>query len=202
MPELSQIEKDGKVYDLKDVFAREEVAKKIPIPATAAVGQTIRVSAVDDNGTPTEWKMVTTDWHLIADLEVTETVRTVTFDVGASGEPLKLRKMYIIAYMPKYEDEQYTGTGYGDYKVNGSASGLVYPSGGWDNAYFIFDIEHIGSVIVSKCYKTSDINASGAWNLINSTTLRNQDAIKSFTWGVFGRSVLPESKFIVWGVDA
>lgn len=44
----------GKAADAKAVG--DKIAEKIPVPATASVGQTIKVSAVDENGKPTAWE--------------------------------------------------------------------------------------------------------------------------------------------------
>ena len=46
----------------------------LPIVNTATVGQTIRVSAVDEDGKPTEWEAVDMDggWELITDVTLTE----------------------------------------------------------------------------------------------------------------------------------
>lgn len=41
-----------------DAEARSAAAEKVPLPATAAVGQVLAVKAVDENGKPTEWGAV------------------------------------------------------------------------------------------------------------------------------------------------
>ena len=52
MSELSKINIDGTVYDVKDAVAR----KKLISVTGATVGQTIRISEVDENGAPTKWE--------------------------------------------------------------------------------------------------------------------------------------------------
>ena len=47
---------EGAIADAKAVG--DKLAEKIPAPATASVGQTIKVSAVDENGKPTAWEAV------------------------------------------------------------------------------------------------------------------------------------------------
>ena len=54
MSELSKINIDGTVYDVKDAVAR----KKLISVTGATVGQTIRISEVDENGNPTKWEAV------------------------------------------------------------------------------------------------------------------------------------------------
>lgn len=54
MSELSKINIDGIVYDVKDAVAR----KKLILVTGATVGQTILISEVDENGVPTAWEAV------------------------------------------------------------------------------------------------------------------------------------------------
>lgn len=51
----------------------------IPIPASAEVGQTIVVKAVDENGKPTEWEAADISCELIASETLTESAATVEF---------------------------------------------------------------------------------------------------------------------------
>ena len=51
MPEMKTLTLNNSTYDIVDGNA-------IHIPSTATVGQTIRVSAVDESGRPTEWEAV------------------------------------------------------------------------------------------------------------------------------------------------
>lgn len=68
----------------------------IPAPATASVGQTIKVSAVDENGKPTAWEAADPEevWELLADVTIEEEIKTVK----QLWEPMK--KVRIEVYTP------------------------------------------------------------------------------------------------------
>lgn len=106
MPELNQFEKDGVVYDLEDTTARAEADKRIPIPSTAEVGQTIVVTEVDENGKPTKWSTVglsAPDFKYIRAVAPEDTVYlTITED--AEGNPLRFTEAYIAVTAARASD--------------------------------------------------------------------------------------------------
>ena len=74
----------------------------IPVPATAEVGQTIVVKAVDEDGKPTEWETqdmangsADKSWRLIRDITTEEDVRSIVFDTDDSGNGFELDEIYI-----------------------------------------------------------------------------------------------------------
>lgn len=75
----------------------KKVADSIKVD-TAAVGQTIVVKSVDENGKPTEWEAVDPDgWDIRHKLILTEPLEA-GFDITEiDGEPLQLREMYVVA---------------------------------------------------------------------------------------------------------
>jgi hypothetical protein len=87
----------------------------IPVPATASVGQTIKVSAVDESGKPTAWEAVdfpeggggaAEEWELLFDVEIAEEVKTI--DTGFWAIPQK--KILIILDTPAASaNTTYTG---------------------------------------------------------------------------------------------
>lgn len=80
----------------------------IPVPNTAAVGQTIVVSEVDAEGKPTKWEAAEfpaggggEEWELIVDYTVPETVNGLTIDKDLNGNPFELKRWRVItAYFP------------------------------------------------------------------------------------------------------
>lgn len=59
MDELSRMNINGKEYTLKDEEARNDSGGNVDLGVTGAtVGQTVKISAVDDNGVPTAWESV------------------------------------------------------------------------------------------------------------------------------------------------
>ena len=67
-----------------------EMANKLTAPETAEVGQTIVVSAVDENGKPTAWKVAdmasggSEKWELLASVETTEVTTSIVLDIPES----------------------------------------------------------------------------------------------------------------------
>lgn len=71
----------------------------IPVPAFAEVGQTIRVSAVDETGKPTKWEAVDMavggscscpEWEIINEVTTTEEVTSVMFSTDLHGNTFDL----------------------------------------------------------------------------------------------------------------
>jgi hypothetical protein len=70
------------IHTYGDAYEGYEPTEYIPVPDTAAVGQTIVVKAVDENGKPTEWEAVNfpiggSEWKLIGEVETTEELSSV-----------------------------------------------------------------------------------------------------------------------------
>jgi hypothetical protein len=78
----------------------------IPIPETAEVGQTIKVSAVDENGKPTAWEAVdlpsggdNEKWELIHDFTATEHCNLFVISEDMEGNPFVLKKLLLRFYI-------------------------------------------------------------------------------------------------------
>lgn len=88
------------VHDKADVkyvdsVVSEGVGGRVPVPAAAEVGQTIVVTAVDENGVPTEWECVDVEkvihGRVLAKVEFTEEVTGVTItDIDANVTEITL----------------------------------------------------------------------------------------------------------------
>ena len=75
----------------------------LTVTNTATVGQTIRVSAVDENGQPTEWEAVDMAsvggeeaWDYEKTILIEEEVASLTIDTFDDGTPLALKKVEVI----------------------------------------------------------------------------------------------------------
>lgn len=104
MPELSEIEREGKVYDLKDKKARSDIATKITSPVVAAVGQTIVVTEVDENGAPTKWESAypSKPWRFIGNIVIPEgntAWQNHGINVDMDGNPFSLSEVIVV--LPK-----------------------------------------------------------------------------------------------------
>lgn len=75
----------------------------IPTPSTAEVGQTVVVSAVDENGKPTEWEAADlpsggsgcSEWELINELITTDEVTNVLIDKDTNGNTFDLEEIKV-----------------------------------------------------------------------------------------------------------
>jgi hypothetical protein len=87
-------------YDSEYFASKEYVDGKyqntILAPVTAEVGQTIRVSEVDENGKPTTWEAVdTTRLRVIAEVILSEETNMIEISMDTEGNPLALEEMLI-----------------------------------------------------------------------------------------------------------
>ena len=111
-------------------------------------------------------------------------------------------------YLPEYNHDGITDTGYTVYKVNGvspSSLGYKYPASGWDNGNFVLEIEALGDSCVVHGKKHENLNNGQAWsNWHDIVPDRAIDCktITSFEWGLFNRVVMPGSVFKIYGVRA
>ena len=179
-------------------------------PDTAEVGQTIRVSAVDENGKPTAWEAVDmasggsgANFEKIASLTVEQFVNSVTFDTDINGEPFSLKRMIVLMKLPAYDDGTNTGTGYTTYKINKINQSYLYNSNGWDNSTFLLDFVALGDAYMCHGYKKGDLESGQPWERWHDVLRKGQyETITAFTWGLFGRGVIVGSAFEVYGVRA
>ena len=102
----------------------------LTVTNTAAVGQTIKVSAVDENGQPTEWEAVDMasgggdNWKLLVDFESTEEIAANTgmvFDTADDGTPINAKEIIIDWYCPAASQAAYA-----TFKVNNVQSNPSY----------------------------------------------------------------------------
>lgn len=96
-----QYAQDGGYTGTQEEFAAKLAEDHIPVPATAEVGQTIVVKAVDESGKPTEWETADmagvgggSEWTKLGDITVNESYEfiplsftggVVTIDTSAEG---------------------------------------------------------------------------------------------------------------------
>ena len=101
----AKIGEDGKMYvpDMSGGGGGIVSGDYIPVPSTAEVGQTIRVSAVDENGKPTAWEavdMASGGGEVKYDYEKTivleEDAASITIDTFDDGTPLSLKKVEVV----------------------------------------------------------------------------------------------------------
>lgn len=206
-------------------IARATVGQIARITAVDESGVPTAWEAVDEPKTPHigengNWWIGDTDtgvsaggsnykWKLINNIEVSDVVDSVKISEDLDGNTFSARHLLVFADLPKYELDGSTGTGYATYKINNSAlttKGYYYPSEGWDDGKFYFDIIPMGNAVQVQCYQNAQypvnglssgqpaklfhtiVSQSGEWNTVTS-----------FEWSLYNRKVLPGSKFAVFG---
>lgn len=95
----------------------------IPAPASAAVGQIVKIKAVDAAGKITETEAVDLpsggqNWELINEIELTESANYVGFTKDSNGNNFALRRAYMVCLSIYDEDNPFT---YVKLEVNNSS---------------------------------------------------------------------------------
>lgn len=102
----------------------------LTVTNTAAVGQTVKITAVDETGQPTEWEAVDMasgggdNWKLLVDFESTEEIAANTgmvFDTADDGTPINAKEIIIDWYCPAADQPAYA-----TFKVNNVQSNPFY----------------------------------------------------------------------------
>lgn len=177
----------------------------------AAVGQIAKITAVNDNGVPTTWEAVdlpkgSESWKKIHEVTVSERVSYIEFNEDLEGNPFALKKVRAFLTFPEWVSEDGTtkGTGYAYYTINGKRPPYQAPPSGWDNATFIFEVEAYGDYYIAKAYKDGPQGASysGYFHYDMFESVGSFKAINSFVWRIYNREIMPNSKFVIYGVEA
>lgn len=148
-------------------------------------------------------------WKVLNEVTVNEAVDSVTIDADSEGKAFSTKHLLVHMYLPKYEYDGTTGTGYSTYAINGKAIGKLgycYPSGNWENGYFLFDIMACGDLVYVRCYKhgtgselSVGITMEQIFHFAINENVGLYESIISFKWSLFNRKVLPGSTFKVYG---
>lgn len=149
--------KTGEVtLDANDVGA-------IPTPASAAVGQTIVVKAVDESGKPTEWECVDPEaenWDYEKTITLTEDAASVTVNTFDDGTNLMLKKIQVIAVTKNATSSNLNFKleydGYGSSKFKAFSSGTYAYADRWIYGYLQAEINNEG-VLVSETLFNSNV---------------------------------------------
>lgn len=133
----------------------------LTVTNTAAVGQTVKITAVDENGQPTEWEAV--DFSSSGDAEkrvrhiatvaVTKGTTSYSVTVDSNGDALNLESVYILT-------EKFWGAGgsYVQVKINGKEITRAYGASGSPQA---FAFEKMGELQkFTNIPKPSDVGIS------------------------------------------
>lgn len=135
----------------------------LPIVNTAAIGQTIRVSAVDDAGKPTEWEAVEfpaggggATWEKVASVEITEeNTKVVIINQDTDGNALNIDKNNRFCIIS--ENAGFSGAGKLQLQLNRSNFSSISVDNvcalvvGADDTIFLFMLESVGDGTTLFC---------------------------------------------------
>lgn len=157
----------------------------IPAPATAEVGQTIVVKAVDEDGKPTEWECadVATGGsgalEHIRTIELTEEVAQIVVDTDADGNALNLSNIVLAIYTVGGTNNTATSTYYCyPNSINAGAIRFANENGVYAAGKTVRSIVDITLLDTGTYYTRHGVNGSSAmkWNRYGS-----EASIKSVT---------------------
>lgn len=205
---------DSEYFASKE-YVDEKYQKTILAPATAEVGQTIRVSEVDENGKPTAWEAAPSGkWRYIGRITTEEDVTRASLSVDSYGKPFSLSRVLIQGRIAPN---------------NHDATGYVKPvlSGKWWNAVAVYGVR-AGEGIIGNGFRyeleiidgrvfgrspLKSVNSSNAWGILDyaagtdrSVDIENMPiylteitsvGMQGWQEGTIGAG----SYFDVWGID-
>ena len=224
---------DGDDYVLTDADKQEiaEMAAElvdapeggdyIPVPAIASIGQTIKVSAVDDSGKPTAWEAVDFPeggggdaWRLVADVRLTEDTATIEITQDTAGNAFALKEYLLYGKVVGAADNSTAGSLYvealnnkGGKKRIGYASQSV-PANGGKKAISVY-----GKVCGKRLRTIFGVDGDGQSNInaqmftmstvLDATFAQMEfEEIKNVSLSSNGAKYGATTYLELWGVDA
>lgn len=122
-------DKDGIVHEIPSIKGdKGDPGPALAVTNTASVGQTIKITAVDENGQPTEWEAVDMGsdgdaWRLITNKTLTEIVTIIDVNSDIDGSPFSLKKIKMVFVPVTVSPEGETLSSVG---VRASLNGTVF----------------------------------------------------------------------------
>ena len=176
---------------------------------SAAVGDIIKVKAVDESGKPTAWEAAQMpsgdNWELINDVTIEDWVCSITINQDLTGNAFSLKKMIIFMTLPKTTTEdgaEQSNPGYAYYAINNKRPAWQNPSGDWESSEFMWKLEALKDYYSVECFKVGDKSST----LFHSHSFKSVGAfetITSFEWRLFNGSYgWSGVNFKVYGVKA
>jgi hypothetical protein len=110
---------DGEVVKIDQKYLPDSSGGDVDLGVTGAtVGQTVKISAVDEKGVPTAWESVDFPsgggggsggdvWEEILDITLSEDTSTVTLSQDKNGNAFSLKKVFM-TFIPAYNSEKKT----------------------------------------------------------------------------------------------
>lgn len=184
----------------------------------ATVGQTVKISAVDENGVPTAWEPVEFPsgggevWEEIVKVTLAEDAGGADFSLDANGQPFELKKAVVFMYLRGNSSgstgwiNMYVSDGTDAVCTSGNIpNGFAYVEGG-DKYYQVrAEIEARGVELVTT-YATSQNNGSYYYKMnqyyVNSNRSIAIENIRRIYYVCNGSSLGANTEITIYGVRA
>ena len=195
----------------------------------ATVGQTVKISAVDDNGVPTAWEPVDMAsgsdkaYRLVIDTTTTEDTSQMVFTEDMNGNPLSLRKFIFTATFAAAEANATGVVGVAQYRMFGGTENADYGWYGgksftiqtakknwWGEYELLVEQDKKHAILKAKASQIDYSNGSGSdggtyhrLGIDNTTIYYFHETIDCIYCNVDTSKVIPAGSTLqVWGVDA
>lgn len=193
----------------------------------ATVGQTVRITAVDDSGKPTAWEAVDgeKEWKLLRNITLPEDPSTDTsgiewtmcvtdgytgeiasfaFSTDENGETFAVRELLIFANHAYGKEANYFGIadqdgqlGYGNLFCNRSVFGAKSAL-----TPMVIHVETFGTYVYTTLHEVDNYTGNGVlWsNYTKAGQGRNEEDITTVKLGTFvDASIMPGASYEIWG---
>lgn len=172
----------------------------------ATVGQTVQISAVDENGVPTAWLPVdfpsgggggAERMHLIADFTTTEELTKIVISEDKDGKPFSLGKIAVRGYITGGESGGYIGCGVNN---KGFFPNLQLNANLKRDYYWYAELNNDGT-INGQFGGGGDGSFQGTSTTYNYTYRKYGDNITSIylQTGTTAQFIAPDSRFVIYG---
>lgn len=182
LPTVSISDNNKILQVLNGAWTKTELPASLPSPATAQVGQIVKVKAVDESGKITETEAVdipsvSNDYELVFQETVAEDIRTYSRDTDKDGNPFSLTDVMVIIFTkPFAESTNSAGRGLGFLPTSRWGNDVVLnisnsiKSGG--NEVGVYDVAYVkvinGYQICDRYYRSQ--NATNVFGVMQERT--------------------------------
>ena len=159
MAELSEIKIDGVTYDIMDATAR----KNNVVVTGSKVGQTVRITEVDESGVPVAWEAVDfyadEKYELIGEIVANSETSIAKFTTWSDGTPINAKKIRVIIESPSSSSGAINVVYYAFFDDGTNA--LISTTGSVSNRFFYGKYDWVKERNLWRVYKCEANTPSG-----------------------------------------
>ena len=154
---------------------------------SAAVGDIVKVKAVDSTGKPTEWEAAgESEWTLLRDATLEEDAFAISFNQDASGNAFGVRELFIIG-TPICDGTNKTITlSLGDTIAYGQPMltfADILTKGDGVNVWFSAHIEVNPECVYTRSQYNPNNSSLDLYNKLNASRIRDPNVVAQASWG-------------------